>query len=74
MNTKIPIPHRGRILKIKTGFNPNSSSISTDIVTFFTCVAGISTVFAGIASIIFSRFKNSEDQKRKVSDESKENT
>lgn len=74
MNTKIPISPHGQILKIKTGFNPNSSSISTDIVTFFTCAAGISTVFAGIASIIFSRFKNYEDQQREVTNESKEDT
>ena len=65
MNTKTPISHPGQILKIKTGFNPNSSSISTDIIIFFICTAGISTVFAGIASIIFSHFRNSEDQQKK---------
>ncbi len=43
----------GRILKVKNGYNPNSSSIGSDILTYFTAAAG-----AGMLTIILMNIKN----------------
>jgi hypothetical protein len=43
---------KGRILKIKTGYNPNSSSVGVDMVVFFTAGAAATVLFNTIASII----------------------
>jgi hypothetical protein len=46
---------KGRILKIKTGYNPNSSSIGVDMVVFFSAGAGIMVLFNTIAAILTSQ-------------------
>ncbi len=43
---------KGRILKIKTGYNPNSSSIGADLVVFFTTGAAITILFNTVAAIV----------------------
>jgi hypothetical protein len=43
---------QGKILKIKTGYNPNSSSIGVDMVIFFTAGAAITVLFNTMAAII----------------------
>ena len=43
---------KGRILKIKTGYNPNSSSIGLDMVTFVTAGAAVTVLFNTIAAIL----------------------
>ena len=43
----------GRILKVKTGYNPNSSSIGSDILTYFAAAAG-----AGALTVILLNIKN----------------
>ncbi len=43
---------KGRILKIKTGYNPNSSSIGVDMVAFLTGGAAITVLFNAIAAIL----------------------
>lgn len=47
---------KGRILKIKTGYNPNSSSIGVDMVVFFTAGAAAMVLF-NTAAAIFSTAK-----------------
>ncbi len=42
---------RGRILKIKTGYNPNSSSVGADIIVFFTAGAAATVLFNTVAAI-----------------------
>jgi hypothetical protein len=42
----------GKILKIKTGYNPNSSSIGADIVVFFTAGAAATILFNTVAAIV----------------------
>jgi hypothetical protein len=42
----------GRILKIKTGYNPNSSSIGVDMVVFFTAGAAAMLLFNTLAAVI----------------------
>lgn len=43
---------KGRILKIKTGYNPNSSSVGADIVVFFTAGAAVAMLFNTVAAIV----------------------
>jgi len=43
---------KGRVLKIKTGYNPNSSSIGVDMVAFLTGGAAITVLFNAIAAIL----------------------
>jgi hypothetical protein len=42
----------GRILKIKTGYNPNSSSIGVDMVAFLTAGAAATVLFNAVAAIL----------------------
>ena len=44
----------GKILKIKTGYNPNSSSIGVDMVIFFTAGAAITVLFNTMAALLCS--------------------
>jgi hypothetical protein len=46
---------KGRILKIKTGYNPNSSSIGVDMVAFLTGGAAVTVLFNAIAAILSAR-------------------
>jgi hypothetical protein len=43
---------KGRILKIKTGYNPNSSSVGVDMVAFLTGGAAVTVLFNAIAAIL----------------------
>ncbi len=43
---------KGKILKIKTGYNPNSSSIGVDVIAFFTAGAAMTVLFNVIASVL----------------------
>lgn len=43
---------KGQILKIKTGYNPNSSSIGVDMVAFLTAGAAVTVLFNAIAAIL----------------------
>ena len=45
---------QGKILKIKTGYNPNSSSIGVDMVIFFTAGAAITVLFNTMAAVLCS--------------------
>ncbi len=43
---------KGRILKVKTGYNPNSSSIGVDMVVFFTAGAAMTVLFNIFAAVL----------------------
>ncbi len=45
---------QGKILKIKTGYNPNSSSIGVDMVVFFTAGAALAVLFNTMAAVLCS--------------------
>lgn len=47
----------GKIKKIKVGFNPNSSSIGTELVLFFSSSTVIVTLFNAFAVYILRRKK-----------------
>ncbi len=53
-------PPRGRVLRVKTGYNPNSSSVGTDIPTFLAAAAGagaLATVALNLLSATASRIR-----------------
>ena len=56
---------KGQVLKVKRGYNPNSSSIGSDIMAFLILAGG-----AGIISVILS---NTLDSIKKVINKNKKN-
>lgn len=46
---------KGRILKVKTGYNPNSSSIGADIIVFFSAGAAVTILFNTVAALVSAR-------------------
>jgi len=52
---------KGRVLKVKTGYNPNSSSIGTEITAFLWGAA----IFTLCANILFSLVTTVLKNKRK---------
>jgi hypothetical protein len=53
---------KGRVLKVKLGFNPNSSSVGTVLLVFPMALFTASIIFAGITSLLLA--KKSGDAKR----------
>ncbi len=51
---------QGKILKIKLGYNPNSSSIGTDIVIFFASFTAVSAIYNVIATFLIKQFRSEE--------------
>ena len=51
---------KGKILKVKVGYNPNSSSIGTLLKAFPCALFGSTILFNIVAGIIFSRKLKSE--------------
>lgn len=62
MKSNLSGSFKGKILRIKKGFNPNSSSISSDVIAFFTTAAGVSALFAAAAGIVMTRFTDKTDK------------
>lgn len=57
---------KGKILKIKTGYNPNSSSIGIDIIAFFTAGAAVTVLFNAIAAILGAGKAQEHPQREEV--------
>jgi len=53
-------PLRGKILKLKLGFNPNSSSVGTTVVVLLWSIVSSSAVLALAAAVLAHRFSGSE--------------
>ena len=49
-------PLRGRILKLKLGFNPNSSSVGTTVVVFLWSLVASGAVLSFTAAVLAHRF------------------
>ncbi len=49
-----------KIKKLKLGFNPNSSSIGTEIILFFSSSVIIATLFNVISAYIIRRSKGDD--------------
>lgn len=45
-------PKRGRVLKVKLGYNPNSSSIGTTAIVFLWSLAAATTALATVAGLL----------------------
>jgi len=50
-------PRRGRVLKLKLGFNPNSSSVGTTVVVFLWSLVASGAVLAVAAAVLAHRFQ-----------------
>jgi hypothetical protein len=60
---------KGRILKIKTGYNPNSSSIGADIIVFFTAGAAMTVLFNTLAAVLAAAKAEEEGRVQVVQEE-----
>lgn len=50
-------PLRGRVLKLKLGFNPNSSSVGTTVVVFLWTLVASGAVLSLTAAVLANRFR-----------------
>jgi hypothetical protein len=49
-------PPRGRVLKLRLGFNPNSSSVGTTVVVFLWTLVASGAVLSFAAAVLAHRF------------------
>src|SRR3954449_4557364 len=56
-------PCRGKILKLKLGFNPNSSSVGTTVVVLLWSLASSGAVLALAAAVLGARSRGEEQPK-----------
>jgi hypothetical protein len=56
---------KGKILRVKTGYNPNSSSIGSIILVIPAALLGITAGFGVISGIIMSAFMKKSGKKVK---------
>src|SRR5262245_34584853 len=56
-------PARGRILKLKLGFNPNSSSVGTTVVVFLWTLVASGAVLSFAAAVLAYRFQRKRGRK-----------
>jgi len=54
---------KGKILRLKKGYNPNSSSIGSIVFSLPTMLLISSAVFGTATTIIFSKYLNKADNK-----------
>ena len=50
-------PRRGKVLKLKLGFNPNSSSVGTTVVVFLWSLVASGAVLAFTSAVLAYRFE-----------------
>ncbi len=50
-------PLRGRVLKLRLGFNPNSSSVGTTVVVFLWSLAASGAVLAFTSAVLAHRYR-----------------
>jgi hypothetical protein len=53
-------PPRGRVLKLRLGFNPNSSSVGTTVIVFVWSMVASGAVLALTAGVLAHRFGKGE--------------
>jgi membrane protein CcdC involved in cytochrome C biogenesis len=66
---------KGRILKVKMGYNPNSSSMGSMIFILPAALLGVTVIFGAISGVIFSLFlkKTEKNSKKEEKSEKKRN-
>jgi len=63
--------NKGKILRVKTGYNPNSSSVGSNIPAFLAFAAGagaVSVIVVNILSTINSKIRGKKDSLNSKSD------
>ncbi len=55
-------PAHGRVLKLKLGFNPNSSSVGTTVVVFLWSLVASGAVLAFASAVLAHRFARRRDE------------
>ena len=58
--------NKGKILRLKTGYNPNSSSVGSHIPVFLAFAAGAGAVSMIIMNLISSTSKNIRNRKNDI--------
>lgn len=53
---------KGKILRVKEGYNPNSSSLGSIVFSFPAAMLAVPVIFSAAAAIIASKFTSSDDQ------------
>lgn len=61
--------HRGRVLRVKTGYNPNSSSVGSLIPAFLAFAAGAGAITVIAMNILNSTGKHIRKRKRSMPSE-----
>jgi len=56
-------PPRGKVLKLKLGFNPNSSSVGTTVVVLLWTLASSGAVLGLAAAVLAARIRGDEAAK-----------
>lgn len=56
-----PAVGAGRVLRVRLGYNPNSSSVGTTVVVFLWSMVGSATVLAATASLLAWRLGGGGD-------------
>jgi hypothetical protein len=57
---------KGRILRVKQGYNPNSSSMGSIVYTLPAALLAVTVGFGAVSSIILSAFLKNTDKKAKA--------
>jgi hypothetical protein len=64
---------KGKILKVKIGYNPNSSSMGSMIFILPAALLGITVIFGAISGVIFSLFLKKTEENSKKEEKSEKN-
>ena len=64
--------HKGRILRVKTGYNPNSSSVGSLIPTFLALAAGASALTVLAMNSFSAINKHIREKKKSLTSEEKQ--
>jgi hypothetical protein len=71
MSPKQPVSSgRGKILRIKEGYNPNSSSVGSIVFSFPAALLAVPVLFGTVSAIVFSTFTGKKEDPSTVSDKS----
>ncbi|MHC4211762.1 MAG: hypothetical protein ACYSWP_00180 [Planctomycetota bacterium] len=62
-------PSKGNILRVKQGYNPNSSSIGSIIFALPAALLGVTAGFGAVSGIIMGAFANKSPSKKKSESE-----
>jgi hypothetical protein len=59
---------RGKILRIKEGYNPNSSSVGSIVFSFPAALLAVPVLFGTVNAIVFSKFTGKKEDQSTSSD------